>query len=226
MITAHRTQLRRIRATARIALALAAVSLTANALTADAHPGGAWRAAPTAPAPVQPQSQVQAPQPQPNPGISLIATGDKGELVDHLPVVDGRTVLADGNRLHERRVIYSRPIDLRAGDIIVVNAEYEVTNDLGYNVMLAGQVRLVPNAGDTEGGIELTEANGFNVTPGAHHGKMVHVGMYQAPADLGPQHVNVIAYSASSVAQPGAAVTVDWDYGRLSILHVPARDAR
>jgi len=55
-------------------------------------------------------------------------------------------------------------------------------------------------------------------TPNMHHGKTVEVGTLVSPAEYATKYVNVYAYAASTAALPGNTITVEQDYGRLSVL--------
>ena len=151
----------------------------------------------------------------PSCGDCIVAydSGNFSELVASLPATDDDSPYAP-------EVIFSAEIArISEGDIIQVMAEFEVTNDLGYNCMIASQVVLADAATSTSG-TEITEANGFNITPGMHHGTTVRVGAYVASEDYTSVFVNVIGYAASSAAQPGDTLAVEPDYGRLTILHI------
>lgn len=145
----------------------------------------------------------------------LHATGDASELVPYLPVTKSSP--------YKRVVVFSVPVGpLAVGDIIVALCEWEVTNDLGYNVMVASQMVLAPTR-DAVAGAEVTEANGYNVTPAMHHGIVSKVGMLAVTRAMASAHVNVVAYAASSRAPvTGTRLTVMRDYGRLSVLRFPA----
>jgi len=140
-------------------------------------------------------------------------TGNSSELITSLPVTTGSP--------YQRKIIYSQQLnDIKAGEIIEVLSEFEVTNDLGFNVMIASIIILADNPTDVTG-IEITEANGYNVTPGMHHGTTIKVGTYIVTADYAIKYVNVIGYAASTAASSGNVITVEHDYGRLSVLRFP-----
>lgn len=137
-------------------------------------------------------------------------SGNDSEKVSTLPV----PIAADETH---KRVIFSLIVpELAAGDILQVMSEFQVTNDLGYNVMCMSQVILAENENAVVGR-EITEANGRNVTPAAHHDSFPKVGSLTVDTE-GTKYVNVVAWCAASNAEPGASVTIDADYGRLSII--------
>lgn len=137
-------------------------------------------------------------------------SGNSSELVASLPITTSSP--------YQKMVIYSIPIaDLKINDIIQASCEFEVTNPYIYNVMIASQIILANNPGDVTG-IEITEANGFNVDKNMHHGVVVKSGTLSCAANYPLKYVNVIGYSASTQAQANNTLIVEQDYGRLSVL--------
>ncbi|GAA2177676.1 hypothetical protein GCM10009784_29150 [Arthrobacter parietis] len=137
-------------------------------------------------------------------------SSDSSEMVTTLPV----PVAAD--KTH-KRVVFSLAVpDLSSGHILQVMAEFQVTNDLGYNVMCMSQIILAESKTSVSG-TEITEANGRNVTPAAHHDSFPKIGSVTVTT-TGTKYVNVVAWCAASNATTGARITVDADYGRLSVI--------
>ncbi len=137
-------------------------------------------------------------------------TGNGSELVTSLPITTGQP--------YSFRVVFSQAVtDLRAGDILQILSEFEATNDEGYNCMIGCYVILATSAAATSG-TEITEASGYNITPAMHHGMMTKVGTLIVPDSLAEGYVNVVAYAASTAAGTGDVLTVEQDYGRLSVL--------
>lgn len=146
------------------------------------------------------------------PGWQALTSGNSGERLTTLPV----TVSAP----YERHVIYSVPLpQLATGEALLALAEAELTNDLGYNVMVSSQLILATSETATVGS-EISEANGFNITPDMHHGVVVKHGVFVAPGNYANRYVNLVAWAASTAAQPGAALAVEQDYGRLELLRL------
>ena len=144
----------------------------------------------------------------PNPTITVRDSGNNGELVTTIPVNKTGTA---------RDVVYSIPVgDLGPGDTLLIQAEYEATNNLGYNVMLGSYVTLADSPTATSGR-DITEANTFNVTPDMHHGVPVKVGSLAVTEPLTDQYVNLISYSAAYLAAPGATLRIEQDYGHLVV---------
>lgn len=142
-------------------------------------------------------------------------TGNTSELVGSLPMNPSQF-----------QVAYSLPCpDIRDGDVVVALAEFEVTNPYGrdpwdstWNAMVTGWVILGDSPSSTTG-IEVTENNGFNIDPNMHHGVLTKVGSVRPKGtDLGDKYVNVVLRAASSRAEPGDALILDQDYGRLTVL--------
>src|ERR1041385_5413563 len=77
---------------------------------------------------------------------------------------------------------------LRKGDVVQAHSQFEVTNDLGFNVMLAHAMLIHPKEtivshGDRPQGDVLCEYAGENVTPGMHHGFRTLIGSVAAQQD-------------------------------------------
>lgn len=141
--------------------------------------------------------------------ITAFTTGNSGEQVASLPVGPASP-----------RVVFAVAVpDVRAGDLLVVLAEVQATNDLGYNCLFTSQLLLTTGPAVTTG-IEVSEANGTNITPAMHHHAMAKVGTYMADTDLGDRHVVLACRADASLAKAGDLLTVDADYGRLSVLRI------
>lgn len=117
-----------------------------------------------------------------------------------------------------RKVLYSVKLEnMVAGDIINVQVQGQVSNRIGYNVMVASNLLLVNGSDDTKG-IELNEASGTNIDPKIHHHKLMQNAIYKFTEDCSVCYVNYIVYAASIYAKSGDYLKVDQDYGRLQIL--------
>lgn len=108
---------------------------------------------------------------------------------------------------------------LRKGDVVQVHCQFEVTNDIGFNVMLAHSMlfhrkeTIVKHGGQPDGHL-LCEYAGENITPGMHHGFRTLMGSLVVPDD-GDAWVSVVIYAASDAAKPGDKVSVEKGYGGL-----------
>lgn len=139
------------------------------------------------------------------------ATAENGERVSNLPV--RRTAAGSG-----QHVVFSQRVDLETRQVLLAVAEFQVTNDLGYNVFVGAQVVLADDPSSVTGR-EITDGNGENVTPGTHHGQQTKVGTYTTvDGDVGRKYINLVAWAAGSRAADGDALRVDRGYGRLSVL--------
>ena len=149
-------------------------------------------------------------------------TGHSSEKVTSIPI-------ATNDLPPTFHVLYSQKLrDLKEREVLLVLSEWEATNDEAakhndplYNVQMASYITLGDSPTDTtrSESREITEANGYNITPGMHHGVGTKVGTFVVPAALtGTKYVNVVVYAASSRASPGDTLTIMQEYGRLSVL--------
>lgn len=158
----------------------------------------------------EPDPTTTPPAPAPAP-VEVYGSGNLSELTSSLPV-------ATSSGAATRMVVFSVPIgDLPLGAALSVAAEYEATNPLGYNVMVASYLILADSPTATTG-VEIAEANGFNITANMHHGIITKVGALVVTEATPAAYVNLVSYAASSAATPGATLRVEQDYGRLSVL--------
>lgn len=126
--------------------------------------------------------------------------------------------VANTTQTSVKTVIFSQAIgDLATDQFFTFASEYELTNNLGFNVMVGAWVELTDSP-TTTAGIRIGEANGFNISHNMHHGMVTKVGSYKATAPLTARYVNVVAYSASSAATAGDTVKVEQGYGHLSVV--------
>jgi hypothetical protein len=136
-----------------------------------------------------------------------IDSGVSGELVHCLPTTweHGYVyVPVYAVRLH----------GLHKGDVLLVTAEMQVTNDTGVNVMLDTQLTLGALDFQDPNLLRITSHNGFNVTPGMHHGtshKNAAVIMTRSYDDA---YLVLWAWAATN-GLPAASLTVDQNYGRI-----------
>lgn len=139
-------------------------------------------------------------------------SGDLSERVTSISVTDGTTESV------QRKVIFSIELpDLAMGEVLQAQADWQVTNDLGFDVMVQAQIVLGALASSTSG-FEITEANGGDVTPAVHHGKMVNVGSHTV-TDNSKRFLNLVARAQSTASTSASdSITVDADYGRLSVI--------
>ncbi|HWA92223.1 MAG TPA: hypothetical protein VG889_19450 [Rhizomicrobium sp.] len=129
-------------------------------------------------------------------------TGNNSELLTSLPGDD------------VKRVVFSVNVgSVNAGDILVVDAETEMTNDTGSPSRLTAQLILGSSASATTG-TELDENNNFYITPDMHHGVRVKASIKGFSSSSSSTYVNLVVWG-----NPGT-LTVEQDYGRLQVLKI------
>lgn len=145
-------------------------------------------------------------------------SGNASERISTLPV--GRTGEVD-----PRRTIYCIDIGVPplAGEVIFAAADFEVTNDLPYNLLFATQLLLAESC-DADHGFEISEANGYNLDNVMHHGTAGRSGVLVVEADTARHYVILAAWAKtwSPLWQPTDTIRVESDYGRLAVLRWPA----
>ena len=110
---------------------------------------------------------------------------------------------------------------LKAGDVVAINSQFEGTNDLGYNVMVAHAIVVADTASPVLApkpqGIIVSEYAGENIVPAEHHGFRTICGSFAVPKD-GDYFATLYVYAASTAATPGARLTINQGYGHLSAI--------
>ena len=93
------------------------------------------------------------------------------------------------------RVLYSiGPLDLRAGTIVDIKFQAELTNDLGYVVGIGRYVVRTLSPVSTSG-VKVIKAVMSNVTPSEHHKVLVHAGAEEIREDFSSVYYNVVIYA-------------------------------
>lgn len=148
---------------------------------------------------------------------TLIDSGNNSELIQHL-VLTG--MLGPGRiEPYKPAVIFSIKLnDIKRGDIIHLTSYGELTNDLGFNVMLGFNTILSASKLSITAIDEITEGKGYNITPAMHHGNFTDVGNYEFKSDYKEIYINTILWGASTKVRTGDKLKVEQDYGRLSVL--------
>lgn len=137
-----------------------------------------------------------------------------------------------------QRALYTVPVKLLPGDVLDAEGRFQVTNDLGYNVMVRSFIVLATDPAAATGTI-IARAVAENITPAQHHmprersGKLevipttepARIGAVQAPPEGITRHLNLIVGAAASSVPVGAnpvpTLKVD-DYGDLiATIHRP-----
>ena len=160
-------------------------------------------------------------------GVMHFATEIGAEMVEDI-------YLARGRKYDEPYRFYTlyrlRLPDLKSGDIVRATAQFEATNDLGFNVMLAHAVLMVPDDRVYRGETALPRSGfmppcfpaGENITPDMHHGYRSLSCFATAERD-GDHWLSVVIYGASTAAihhpDPAQAkdrLEIERSYGGLS----------
>ena len=118
---------------------------------------------------------------------------------------------------NSKKVIYSILVpELAVDDILILTSAFEVTNNNNINVMIGSDVRLSDSSNSVDG-IILDRAYAFNVTPGMHHGVMMHARQYKVKKNCFNKYINLVVWSASDEAIPGMKLVIEKGYGHLDI---------
>lgn len=116
-----------------------------------------------------------------------------------------------------KRVLFSQPLRIRPGEVVLAVAEFQVTNQIDKNVFVASQLVLTDRP-DGVTGQAITPANGQNVTPAMHHGQQTKAGSVVDTGPAGVRYVNLVVWAAMTTAQPGDRIRIDQGYGRLTVM--------
>jgi hypothetical protein len=152
--------------------------------------------------------------PRQGPRVEHFSTSPGAELVSAIEVRPS---------FYRYATLYSLKVPvLRKGDVVQAHAQFEVTNNLGFNVMLGHAMLLHPEEtivvhGDMPGARILCEYAGENLTPDMHHGFRTLMGSFAATDD-GDVWISVLIYAISSVAKPADRLTVEKAYGGLRVI--------
>ena len=104
---------------------------------------------------------------------------------------------------------------LSPGQVIVVQAEAEVTSPVQYNVDVEARLMLSP-ACETGDGSEISDSTGRNITANMHHDTLTKVGSLAYDGTTRQWVVFAIAVE-SNAALPGQALVIEPDHGRIII---------
>lgn len=149
-------------------------------------------------------------------GPTVYNSGDSSEMIEWLPVHFTGSVT--------KYTLFC--IDLGtapvAGEVLSVDADFEITDDLPYTLLVSSQVLLAGSCSATTG-IEITEGNGTNMNVDIRHAATHRSGSIEVPFSSGNQYVVLSAWSMSGSGQwqSGDVLRVEQDYGRMSVLRWP-----
>lgn len=118
---------------------------------------------------------------------------------------------------------YSVPISAKAGDIISVSFESEITNPQSYLFQTGRFVILGSTPTDTTQSKSILPAAGENLTPQAHHQIVSGAVCHEFDLDF-EGYVNVVFYAISTAASAAGnqQAILEQGYGRLDVLHFQA----
>lgn len=147
-----------------------------------------------------------------------------GPRVDHYTTGPGAELVPFITRVKKApynfTTLYSLKLPaLKAGDVGQAHCQFEVTNDLGFTVMIAHAMLVhrketVVDHGHKPEGQVISEYAGENVTPDMHHGFRTLAGSFAADVD-GDAWLSVLIYSASNSPKSGDRIKVMTGYGGL-----------
>lgn len=115
-----------------------------------------------------------------------------------------------------KTIIYKVPVvDILEGEMFLVFSDAQVTSPYKYVVMLSSDLVLQGANGSFN---EIAEGQGQNFNNEEHHFSWSRHGTFVATSNKpGTNFICLRAWSASTAAGSGAKLTVDQDYGRLTI---------
>ena len=151
------------------------------------------------------------------PRVDHYATGPNAELVP--------TITRVQKTPYRFTTLYSLKLpDLKIGDVVQAHSQFEITDDLGFNVMIAHAMLVhdketIAIHGQRPEGQVISEYAGENVTPDMHHGFRTLAGSFAATSD-GDAWLSVVIYSASDSPKPGDVIKVERGYGGLRAIVV------
>lgn len=103
----------------------------------------------------------------------------------------------------------------KAGDVLDVAFQYQITNNLAYDVENAWRLILTQDATGIEG--IRAPGRGYNITPGMHHGPGADQWRVVLPY-AGDWYVAAVVYAGGgSLSHAGDTVPVDGGYGSLTV---------
>jgi len=145
--------------------------------------------------------------------LTVYNSGNSSELIAVLPVYQTGAVT--------KHVVYCVDLGIPPdpGAVLHVDGDFQITDDLDYAPYLGGQLLLASSCISVSG-VEISEGSGFNCSVGQRHCTATRSGNITVPNANTRRFVVFVAWasSGSMLWQSGDSVTVDADYGRLSVL--------
>lgn len=112
--------------------------------------------------------------------------------------------------------------DLKKGDALEVLADYQLTNDLKYDVEINSKIHLT----DSSSNSDLTSftkliknpERQFIISPQMHHGHFTNHGVYQMLEDCPYVYVKIGVIASNPDSRSGDSLKVNQNYGKVSVL--------
>ncbi|HVU21647.1 MAG TPA: hypothetical protein VHE09_13025 [Rhizomicrobium sp.] len=133
---------------------------------------------------------------------ATFATYDSGDNSELLTTIPGD---------FSEYTLYSVPVSVATGDILVVNVEATATNDNTATAQWTGIIRFCTTACPV--GTSLAYGNNFGLTHNIHHGVHIKAAVWQATANYSTAYVQFVVKSTQDL-------TVDQDHGRIQVLKI------
>lgn len=110
--------------------------------------------------------------------------------------------------------------DLKAGEVLIVEAHIEVTTPYQTNVEVTGRLVYGTGTGEVDGLAHISEENGENVTYNEHHKVCRHTGNFVIPEDRATAYVSLAMYAAQDDHQNLQSLIIEPDYGRMIVTRI------
>ena len=119
-------------------------------------------------------------------------------------------------RRYQKYVVQSVRIpDVRKGDLLHAEFEFQLTTPYRYNVMVASLRIVASSPNDTVSTERLVaQANGENIDNQIRHKPIRRQGWWVAKRDYPELYLNAVGYAASTASKKGHRIRVDQKYGR------------
>lgn len=141
-------------------------------------------------------------------------SGPKSEMVYEIPLTTGKPFY--------RNIAYQIAVEnVKEGDLLVCNANAEVTSNNSYNILIATYIILTKQENDTEGLI-ICPPYGGNITLNQHH-IPIYTGGSVIVDGNDYKYLTFVIYAASTAARPNDKVLLEPNYGRFYTLHYKPR---
>lgn len=139
-----------------------------------------------------------------NPTVTLFGNNNSIDPPTHLPITAG----SSSNYIYN--VVQSAKLtNIKAGDIVHATGEFQVTTSYAYNVMISSYMVVAASATEALVGQAVCKAEGENFDLNVHHKRDTRVGWWVADQDYEEIYLNLVLWSASTVASSGHKLKID-----------------